>query len=140
MTYQAVTVNIPDGIYKKLRQAAEIKHRSVDEIIVEAISAIPSSFNIPTADIRSALTQMTYMNDAALWQAARSTMPSDQRERLEELHHKQQREGLTTVEQEEVLKLEELYSETVLVRAQAAVLLKQRKYDVSDLTQFTPLE
>jgi hypothetical protein len=80
------------------------------------------------------------MNDAALWQAARSTMPSDQRERLEELHHKQQREGLTTVEQEEVLKLEELYSETVLVRAQAAVLLKQRKYDVSDLTQFTPLE
>jgi hypothetical protein len=62
-----------------------------------------------------------------------------QRERLEALHDKQQREGLSTEEQQEERTLLELYRETVLVRAQAAVLLKQRGYDISDPQQFAPL-
>jgi hypothetical protein len=62
-----------------------------------------------------------------------------QRERLETLHDKQQREGLSTEEAREEQALLELYRETVLVRAQAAVLLKQRGYDTSDPQQFTPL-
>jgi hypothetical protein len=45
---------------------------------------------------------------------------------------------LTGEEREEVKTLESLYSEVVIVRAQAAVLLKQRNYDVSDLSQFAP--
>jgi uncharacterized protein YnzC (UPF0291/DUF896 family) len=82
---------------------------------------------------------LAYLNDAALWQAARSTMLPAQRERLEALHDKQQREGLSTEEQQEEQALLELYRETVLVRAQATVLLKQRGYDVSDPQQFVPL-
>ena len=82
---------------------------------------------------------MTYLNDAALWQAARSTMRPEQRGRLEELHDKQQRSGLTGEEQEEEQALLSLYRDTLLVRAQATVLLKQRGYDVSDTSQFAPL-
>ncbi len=85
-----------------------------------------------------ALAQMTYLNDAALWQAARTTMVEAQRERMEELNAKQQREGLIKTEEEEVQSLLTLYRETILVRAQAAVLLKQRGYDVSDPLQFAP--
>jgi len=40
------------------------------------------------------LAQMAYLNDAALWQAARSSMTVEQRERLQFLHDKQQREAL----------------------------------------------
>lgn len=140
MTHQAVTVNIPKGMYNKIREAAEKNHRSIDEMIVEAISTITPTFDLPETQIRSALAQMAFWNDAALWQAARSTIPPTQRERMESLHFKQQSEGLTEGEQEEVHRLEELYRETVLVRAQAAVLLKQRNYDVSDPSQFAPLE
>ena len=75
---------------------------------------------------------MAYLNDAALWQAGRATMTAEQRERLEALHDKQQREGLTPDEQAEERALLALYRETLLVRAQAAVLLKQRGYDVSE--------
>jgi 23S rRNA maturation mini-RNase III len=72
------------------------------------------------------LAQLAYLNDAALWQAARTTLPAAQRERLESLHQKNQRDGLTAEEQaEEQAALLALYRETVLVRAQAAVLLKQ---------------
>jgi hypothetical protein len=46
---------------------------------------------------------------------------------------------LTAEEHAEEHALLTLYRETLLVRAQAAVLLKQRGYDVSDPEQFTPL-
>lgn len=66
-------------------------------------------------------------------------MPAPQRERLEELNDKQQREHLSLEEQQEAQALVALYRETILVRAQAAVLLKQRRYDVSDPNQFQPI-
>jgi len=83
---------------------------------------------------------MRYKNDAALWQAARATMSQNQRVRLEALHFKQQAETLTPEKQAEEQALLELYRETILVRAQAAILLKQRGYNILDLNQFTPLE
>jgi uncharacterized protein YnzC (UPF0291/DUF896 family) len=66
-------------------------------------------------------------------------MTAEQRQRLETLHDKQQREGLTPEEKAEEQALLSLYRETLLVRAQAAALLKQRGYDVSDPLQFAPL-
>jgi hypothetical protein len=67
-------------------------------------------------------------------------VPAAQRERLEALHDKQQcGESLTNEERIEEETLLTLYRETLLVRAQAAVLLKQRGYNVSDPAQFTPL-
>ena len=69
---------------------------------------------------------MFYLSDVALWQAARASMTEDQRMRLETLHDKQQREGLTPTEQDEEQALLKLYRETLLVRAQAVSLLKQR--------------
>jgi hypothetical protein len=82
--------------------------------------------------LKSALAQLAYLNDAALWQAARSTMPSGQRARLQTLHELKQQRALEDRERTEEAALLRLYRETVLVRAQAAVLLKQRGYDVTD--------
>jgi hypothetical protein len=55
------------------------------------------------------------------------------------LHLKRQREGLTASEEQTVEALVHHYERAIPVRAQAAVLLKQRGYDVSDPQQFTPL-
>lgn len=85
---------------------------------------------------------MVYLNDLsdeALWQAARSTMAYEQKQRLQTLHDLKQRRGLTSPEQTEDEALLALYRDTLLVRAQAANLLQQRGYDVSDPEQFTPL-
>ena len=82
---------------------------------------------------------MAYLNDAALWKAARSTLSGDQRLQLEALHDKQQRAGLTQDEQAQEQALVRLYRETLLVRAQAVALLQQRGYDVADPTAFHPL-
>jgi hypothetical protein len=140
MTVQAITLNLPETVYEQIRRAAEKAQRPLNEVLVEAVTAVAPVIGIASGEMRTALAQMAYLNDAALWQAARTTMTAEQRERLEALHDQQQRDGLPAEEQAEEQALLALYRETLLVRAQAAVLLKQRGYDVSDPQQFAPLE
>lgn len=137
---QPITIQVPQGVYERIRRAAEKRQRTVNEMVLEAISAAAPTLDTPQDDMRAALAQMTYLNDAALWQAARATMPPPMRARLEALHRQQRAERLTNAEMTEVERLEQLYRDTLLVRAQAAVLLKQRHYDVADPSQFAPLE
>jgi hypothetical protein len=140
MTVQAITLNLPETVYEQIRRAAEKAQRPLNEVLVEAVTAVAPVIGIASGEMRTALAQMAYLNDAALWQAAQTTMTAEQRERLEALHDQQQRDGLPAEEQAEEQALLALYRETLLVRAQAAVLLKQRGYDVSDPQQFAPLE
>lgn len=139
MTTQEVTLTLPESVYDQIRRAAEKAHRPLAELLVEAVIAAAPAMEPSAGPLRTALAQLSYLNDAALWQAARATMPERQRERLEALHFKQQREGLTTEEHKEEQMLLALYHETVLVRAQAALLLQQRGYDVSDPQHVAPL-
>ena len=140
MAVQEVTIRLPQEVYEQIRRAAASARRSVDDVLVEAVIAAAPTAAVGSGAMRSALGHMAYLNDAALWQAARATMTAEQRERLEHLHDEQQRRTLTADERAEEQALLELYRGTVLVRAQAAALLKQRGYDVSDLRQFAALE
>ncbi len=140
MTVQAITLDLPQTVYEQIRQAAEKAQRPVGEVMVEAVTAVAPVIDSASEQLRMALAQMAYLNDAALWQAARATMSTEQRERLEALHHRQQRQGLTAEQQVEEQALLTLYRETLLIRAQAAILLKGRGYDISDPGQFAPLQ
>lgn len=134
------TVTLPDAIYDYLRRAAEKLHRPVDDVLSEAVIAVAPVLENGDKQMCSAFAQLAYLNDAALFQAARSTMTIGQRERLEELNDKQQRELLFEEEHAEAEALTQLYLDTILIRAQAAGLLKFRGYDISDPEQFQPLE
>lgn len=140
MAYHPVTINLPENVYKQIRLAAERKRQSVDEVLVEAVTAVAPTMDAPASRLRSELAHMSYLNDAALWQMASATLSPEQRARMESLHHRQQSVSLTDEERAEVEELEQLYRDTVLIRAQAAILLKQRNYDISDPSQFLPLE
>jgi len=135
-----LTLNLSDSLYEQIERAAEKARRPVNDILREAVTAIASLGDVAPGRKRDALAQMAYLNDAALWQAARAAMTADQRARLEELHDQKREHGLGVEEAAEEEALLALYRETLLVRAQAAVLLKQRGYEVSDPTQFEPLE
>jgi hypothetical protein len=139
MSGHAVTITLQEMVYEQIRQAAERSHRPVEDVLAEAVAAAAPVMDTPPGTLRSALAHLAYLNDAALWQAARTTMTAEQRERLATLHDKQQRELLTAEERTEEQALLSLYRETLLVRGQAAVLLRQRGYDISDPEQLAPL-
>jgi len=140
MATQTVTLTLPASVIERARRLARRARRPVNEILVEALSTALPGDDTDASTLRSSIGQLAYLNDAALWRAARTTMAVDQRQRLEALHHEQQRRSLDQAERDEMEALERLYRDTVLVRAQAAVLLKQRNYDISDLAQFETVE
>lgn len=133
MTVRSVTLELPNVLYEKVQRRAEQAHRSVEDELVEVVATAMPSFDHLPQDITEALVQLTHLDDSALWQAARSTLPSDQASEMEALNLKQQREGLTDDEQQLLNRLLRRYEQNVLVRAKAAALLKQRGHSVSEL-------
>ncbi|MGO9922462.1 MAG: hypothetical protein ACLQIB_48175, partial [Isosphaeraceae bacterium] len=77
------------------------------------------------------------MDDAALWQAARSRLSKKEAAQLEVLHLKRQKVGISESEASALAELVQRYERSMLVRAQAAALLKQRGCDLSGLAAKT---
>ena len=127
-------INIPDELYQRLKQRAEEHHRSVEAQLLKTLSAgfIVEEEELP-ADLAAALTALETADDKALWQAARSHVPLEMAEAVQKLRAKQRRTGLTSTEQRKLDDLLHQYDLTMLLRAKAAVLLKQHGYDVDVL-------
>lgn len=133
MRAQDVTIRLPQALFEQLQARAARRQRSVaDEVIDVLTGAAPATEALP-ADLEHALAQLASLDDAALWQAARSRMPTDAADRLQALNLKRQREGLDEAEQRESDQLVDQYERAMLLRAQAAALLKQRGHNVSSL-------
>jgi plasmid stability protein len=133
MTVQSVTLNLPDILYNRLRHRAEQTHRTVEAELLEVVAtAVPIEDELPP-DLAEAVASLTLLDDQALWQAARSRLTATASAQMEALHLKRQREGLTEAEAQTLAGLVRQYERAMLVRAQAAMLLKQRGYDVSEL-------
>jgi plasmid stability protein len=133
MTIQRVTLELPELLYQRLKDRAVQAHRTVEDEMLDVLAtSVPIADELP-ADLDQAISPLVLLDDQALWRAARGTLPSDVAQRLEELHLKRQREGLTADEAQTVATLVRQYERAMLVRAQAAALLKQRGHDISSL-------
>lgn len=135
MAHQTLTLNIPDDLYKRLKERAAITRRSIEEELLILAGTALIEDEIPS-DIQEAVAALTRLNDEALWQAARSSkLASEQSEEIEDLHFKRQREGLTATEKDRLADLMHQYDKALLVRAHAVGLLHDRGYDVSALLE-----
>jgi len=133
MTMQIVTVQVPEVLFTRLKQRAEQTNRTLEaEVLDVLITAVPVATELPP-DLEPALSPLAVLDDEALRQAARRCLPAAITDALEELHLKQQREGLTALERQSLADLVRQYERNMLVRAQAAALLKQRGHDISRL-------
>ena len=133
MNAQAITLHLPPDLYDLFRRRAQETHRSVETEILEVVSsAAPRSEELPT-EIAQALEDLKQLDDPALWKAARERFPKDAAARLEKLNLKQQREGLDPEEVQAQAQLLEGSDRVMVLRSEAAWLLKQRGHDVSVL-------
>lgn len=133
MSTQTLTLQLPDILYRQLKARAAQTQRTVeDEALDVLVAAVPVADTL-SAELDAAISALAVLDDGALWRAARSNMSASDAEELEELHFKRQREGLTEAEAQRASALVRHYERTMLVRAQAAALLKQRGHDVASL-------
>ena len=133
MAVQSITLNLPSALYNRLKRRAEQTRRTVEAELLEVVAtAVPIADELPP-DLAEAISPLALLDDEALWRAARSHLPAEAASQMEELHLKRQREGLSEAEQQTLAGLVRQYECAILVRAQAAALLKQRGHDVSEL-------
>lgn len=128
-----ITVNLPTALYSRLRRRAEQSRRTVEAELLDVITtAVPVADDL-SADLDEAISPLSLLDDAALWRAARSRMADESAAQLKALRLKRQRECLMVTEDQTLAGLVRQYERVMLVRAQAAALLKQRDHDVSEL-------
>ena len=139
MALQTVTVHLPEMLYRQVARRAQRMRRSVEDELVEVVStAMPTMEALPS-DIIDDLEQLTYLTDAEMWEAARTTLPRQNSERMQALVLKRQGVRLTAVEERELKRLTHLADRAMLVRAQAAVLLKERGHNIESLGPAEPV-
>ncbi|MEM7112336.1 MAG: hypothetical protein AAF614_07880 [Chloroflexota bacterium] len=129
MTTRSVKLNLPDQLYKHFQKRAAITSRSVEDELVDTL--LTQTEEALSQNLTHKLDSMSLLDDNALWNAARSHLSQDLAEKLESLNLKQQREGLTTSEQENLEQLASQYEQIMLVRARATSLLNKRGFDIS---------
>jgi len=133
MNSQQVTITLPESIYQRVKRQSRLMQRSVaDELVAAVTSSLPEQGTLPP-DIEQELSELDLFTDEELWRAARMTAPVDKSERIQMLVEKQQLEGLIDLEKQEAALLSHFFNRVMLVRAKAAVLLKERGYDIDQL-------
>ncbi len=135
MTVYPIMLHLPDTLYRKIKERAEQAQRTVEAELLEVVArAVPAADRLPD-DLQTALDALATLDDDALQRAAQSRLPGEASAEMERLNLKRQREGLTELEHQSLMALARQYERNMLVRAQAAVLLKERGHDISALSR-----
>jgi hypothetical protein len=133
MAIQTLTVQLSDRLYTRLQHRARQANRTVEAEVVDLLStAIPENETIPD-ELSQEIAGLEHLDDETLWRAARGHLAAETARRMEKLHRKRQREGLTGAEARALSEFVRQYERAMLIRARAAVLLKRRGFDVSEL-------
>lgn len=130
MADQTLTITLPEAAVRRLRRAAELTYRSVDEVVATTINAaLPALPNLPT-DLADELAAMHLLSDAALWAAAQPSLAPTEQYRLQQLNDVAGERALTQAEADEQAALLLAYHRSILRRAQAFAILAQRGHTI----------
>ena len=122
----AITLNLPEPTMKQAYQAAALLRRPVEELLTEMLAAIlPTAHDAPVP-VQVELTRMTWLDDNALWQIAKSHMSSKDETSLRKLTMIQGERPLKKSEQKQLEALRQEYGRVTLLKARAYDLLSLR--------------
>ena len=130
---QTLTITLPDSVFQKLTRVAQLTYQTVDEVVASTVeTALPGGIDLPDA-LGAELGAMHLYGDDALWAAIEPTLSPYDLRRMEQLNDLADERDLTAREDAERMDLLSAYDRSVLRRAQALALLKQRGHDLSTI-------
>jgi hypothetical protein len=135
-----ITLKLPDGLYEPIQRMAHATRQSLETMVLTALqTSLPSLEGLDPAFTR-ALTELTELDNDALWQVMLATVPHEQQAELNELLERNQAGALTSTECERLTQLQRAADLLMLRKARAAVLLRfrgQRLPTLAELRQLT---
>ncbi|MEK6287423.1 MAG: hypothetical protein AABO57_16905 [Acidobacteriota bacterium] len=106
MSRQAITVELPEEVYRHMKRAAQGMKRPLERVLASIVKgATPSLEKVP-AQYRSDLESMETLGDEKLWKIAESRVPVERQRRLERLLEHGQSGELTEREQQTLTRCE----------------------------------
>jgi hypothetical protein len=131
MLAETVTLKIPEILYRRLQSTAQSTQRSLDDVILHALQVgSPPVWDDVPAEFQADLAAMDRLDDAALWQIARSRKTEAEMKRYDELLAQNQDGQLTPAEKQELQQLRQEADRFMLRKAHAAALLRWRGHTV----------
>ncbi len=98
MSVHAITLHLPETLYKRFRKRAEWTHRSLETELLDAVAAGAPVEDELSPEILDAIEALEHLGDEELWRLARQVMSREASQELEALHAKQRDEGLDQAE------------------------------------------
>lgn len=127
-----VTIDLLTSLFQQLEKIARQKRQTVPEVVQEIVlRELPTLPSLP-ADVEAELVAFHKLSDDVLWLLARSSLTTAEQNELAYLNQQSKKRPLTLDEASRQQSLLDSYDRTMICRAQAALLLKQRGYDLSD--------
>lgn len=119
-----VTLNLPEPILQRANKAAEVLHRSLEEVLAATLaSALPDMEDAPD-DMHAELLRMTWLDDRELLNIAHSQMPDQEQAQLAKFGKRM--DQLTDQERQALQTLRESYGRITLRKARAYALFSLR--------------
>ena len=126
MAVTMIPIQLPEPLFQRLKCAADLTHRSVEEIAAATLeAALPLAADLPP-DVANELAAMHLLSDEALWAATEPAFSPTAENRLNQLNVAAAERTLTSTESAEQHSLITAYRRSVLRRAKAFAILAQR--------------
>jgi len=138
MTTQTLTLELGEPLYQRLQERAQRTQRTVEAEALDLVAQGVLDLEDLEPALAAAIADLRFLDDAALWHAARMHMAPADSDQLQVLHLKRQRDGLSEREADAARALTGTYERIMVMRAEAAALLKERGYDVAVLRSDPP--
>ena len=130
MSRDTVAVELPAPLVARLKSAADLTHRSVEDLAASTLeSSLPADSALPP-DVSNELAAMNLLSDEALWAATEPSFSPSEERRLDQLNSAAGERDLTPAERVEQEALIASYRRSVVRRAKALAILAQRGHRV----------
>ena len=132
MSDYPITLTVPDHIYERARRIAEATSQPIEHILLEQLeyAFAPPLPQLPP-DEQAEFDALTQLSDEALWTIAQEQMPAPKQTRMQKLMAANTQGIITPDEHAELSKLVDQGQRLMLRKAQAAVLLTERKHNTA---------
>jgi hypothetical protein len=133
-----ITIDLPETVLQQIELVSRRQQRSVGDLVRESVIRQWQPVPALPDEVEAELAALPNLSDEALWLLARSTLTTEEQETLARLNQLAKMQPLQPTEEEQLAFLLNRYDRMLVRRAQAAALLQQRGYDLSDPAVLQP--
>jgi len=134
MTVQTVTLTMPEALYQRAKQAAEVLQQPLENVLVDTLASTLPILDDVVGEMVEEVAAMAHLSDEALQGLANNVMLQARQNLLHRLLDEQGRGELDEAGQRELSALMAEYGPHMLRRAKAVALLIARGRSVPTLT------